>query len=359
MRMLYITGFVALLISAIGCSDHPRTANAAGRDQKPVIRTAEVTRQNVSDSIDLPARVQADPVRTVHVFAPAGGQLVSVSVRPGDHVQRGQIIAVLHSNDLAQAHADYMKAKADHDRTQRALERAQLLYDHKVLPQKDYEDAKAEAISGQAELETAKEHLNLLGVPLDQVSDELQVRAPKSGVVLDVSAAPGEFSKALDASAPLCTIADLSDVWIMGDVYEKDLSSVALHKPVDISFAAYPGKTWKGRVDNISPIIDPNTRTIKVRVVLANAASQLKPDMFAQIHVQRGTRNVILLPAPAVLHDGEKTYVYVDGGGGKYQPREVKIGPMQDGSVEIASGLSGGENVVVEGAELLRPNQAD
>ena len=359
MRVFYMTGLAVLLMFASSCSDRAQTAKAAGADPKPVIRTAKVTKQNVSDSIDLPARVQADPARTVHVFAPAGGQLVSVSVRPGDHVQHGQLVAVLHSNDLAQARADYMKAKADHDRTQRALERAQLLYDHKVLPQKDYEDAKADAISAQAQLETAKEHLTLLGVQLDQVSDELEVRAPKSGVVLDLSAAPGEFSKALDASAPLCTIADLTDVWVMGDVYEKDLSSVALHKPVDITFAAYPGKSWKGNVDNISPIIDPNSRTIKVRVVLANAAHELKPDMFAQIHVQRGTRNVILLPAPAVLHDGEKTYVYVDGGGGKYQPREVKIGPMQDGSVEIASGLSGGENVVVEGAELLRPNQAD
>ncbi len=341
-----------------GCGRSSSPAQAASLSQSTpdtrVVKTALVQPEVVAESLELTARVQADPARTVHVYPPAGGRVISLAVRPGDHAVKGQTLAVLESSEIAGARSDYTKALAARERADRGLKRAQLLFDHQVMPEKDYLDAKAEAVTAESELRRTQERLRMLGVPLEGSSDQLRVAAPRSGAVLDLGAAPGEFNKALDAQTPLCTIADLSSIWVVGDVYEQDLAAIRKGVPVEVSVSAYPGETWKGRVDSVSDQVDPVTRSLKLRVVLPNPDDRLKPEMFARIRVSRGTRQAIVVPQTAVLHEGEKASVIVQSPQNKFEERTVKLGPVTGQKVEIVAGLKPGEQVVVEGAALLR-----
>jgi cobalt-zinc-cadmium efflux system membrane fusion protein len=172
-------------------------------------------------------------------------------------------------------------------------------------------------------------------------------------VVLDVSAAPGEFSKSLESANPLVTVADLNTVWVVGDVYEKDVAKVARGKQVTVSLQAYPGRQWTGRIDSISGALDPTTRTLKVRVVLPNPDQRLKPEMFGTIHIQAGTHQALVVPAAAIIREGNSTTVFVNSSG-KPEQRTVTTGQTVGGKVEVLAGLHAGDEVASEGAELLK-----
>ena len=347
-------GCVVLALTACGDKSGTEAASQPALNQTPVVQTQAVQQQLVPDALELAAKVQPDPASVVRVFPPAGGRVVQVMVRPGDNVRSGQVIAELQSSDVAQARTDYQKALAEYDRASRILTRSQTLYQHKAIAEKDLQDAKINTQEASADLERAKEHLHVLGVPLDGSYDTLRVIAPRSGVVLDLGAAPGEFSKALDAPAPVATIADLSTVWVVGDVYEKDLATVHLGSPVDVVVSAYPGQTFRGKLNALSGNIDPNTRTLKVRVDIANPKQLLKPEMFATIRVIRADRPVIVLPTTAVIREGDQSSVYVEQSPGKFEKRSVQLARTSGTQVEIASGLKPGEHVAVQGAALLR-----
>ena len=345
---------IVLGLTACGDKSGAEAASQPSQNQTPVVQTQAVQQHLVPDTLELAAKVQPDPASVVRVFPPAGGRVVQVKVRPGDNVRAGQVIAELQSSDVAQARNDYQKALAEYDRASRILTRSQTLYEHKAIAEKDLQDAQINAQEASADLERAKEHLHVLGVPLDDSYDVLRVLAPRSGVVLDLGAAPGEFSKALDAPAPVATIADLSTVWIVGDVYEKDLATVHLGSPVDVVVSAYPGQTFRGKLNALSGNIDPSTRTLKVRVDIANPKQLLKPEMFATIRVIRADRPVIVLPTTAVIRDGDQSSVFVQQSPGKFEKRSVQLARTSGAQVEVASGLKPGERVAVQGAALLR-----
>jgi len=161
----------------------------------------------------IPASIQPDPSRVVHVFAPVSGRLVALRVRPGDVVRSGQSLAVIQSSDAAGALSDYQKAKAAAEHSGSALRRASLLYQHEVIAEKDLEDAKAQAASDDSDLARTRQRLRMLGLSESAASDQVTVVAAHSGVVTETTSAPGEMSKSLDASNPLLTIADLSSIW--------------------------------------------------------------------------------------------------------------------------------------------------
>jgi membrane fusion protein, heavy metal efflux system len=347
-------GCIVLWLTACGDKSGAEAASQPAQNQTPVVQTQAVQQQLVPDTLELAAKVQPDPASVVRVFPPAGGRVVQVKVRPGDNVRAGQVIAELQSSDVAQARTDYQKALAEYDRASRILARSQTLYEHKAIAEKDLQDAQINAQEASADLERAKEHLHVLGVPLDGSYDVLRVLAPRSGIILDLGAAAGEFSKALDAPAPVATIADLSTVWVVGDVYEKDLATVHLGSPVDVVVAAYPGQTFRGKLNALSGNIDPNTRTLKVRVDIANPKQLLKPEMFATIRVIRADRPVIVLPTTAVIREGDQSSVYVEQSPGKFEKRSVQLARTSGAQVEIAAGLKPGEHVAVQGAALLR-----
>jgi len=177
--------------------------------------------------------------------------------------------------------------------------------------------------------------------------------SPSGGVVLDVSAAPGEFSKSLESANPLITIADLNTVWIVGDVFEKDVAKIGRGQHVTVTLQAYPGRQWMGHIDSISGALDPATRTLKARIILSNSDQRLKPEMFGVIRVNAGTHQALVVPAAAIIREGNAATVFVKNSG-KPEQRTVTVGQTVDGKVEILTGLRAGDEIAADGAELLK-----
>lgn len=318
------------------------------------IQTITVKSSSVPDYLVLPAHIEADPTRVVHVFPPAGGRIVEMKVRPSDHVEKGQLLALLESSDLSRAVADYHKAKVDAEVKQQALTRAEDLLTHNAIAQKDYQQAHGDAKIAEAELEATAQHIRDLGMDPDHASTELRVVAPRSGVILDIGASTGEYSKSLDAPQPLCTIADISTVWALGDIYERDFATLKMGAEAQVTLDAYPNQHWAGRVGVLYDVVDPATRTLHLRVVLENPDRRIKPAMFGSIRVLRSSSAGILIPASAVIREGNEAHVFVSKGNGRFERRTVKLGRALDGSIEILSGISQGDSIVSEGALLLR-----
>ncbi len=318
------------------------------------VQTVVVKKKSAPDYLEIAGRVEADPTRVIRVYPPVGGRVMSVDVRPGDHVRRGQEIATLDSGDAAAARSDYRKMLVDSELKAKALERAADLYQHQAIAEKDYQQAVADDQAAKSELERSRTQLKVLGVSPDGAMDRLSVTAPRDAVVLDIGAAPGEFSKSLDAPAPLCTLADLSTVWVMGDVYEKDIVGVKAGDSAQIIVSAYPGAPLEGRVGNVGDAIDPLTHALKLRVVLSNPGEKLKPEMFASIRVLRATVVGIQVPTAAVLREPAGTYVFVQKTPGHFEKRAVTLGRSVGAEIEVTSGLQPDETVVTEGALLVR-----
>jgi len=332
---------------------NPQTTDYVAPDTK-VIQTMTLKASTIPEYLDLPAHIEADPTRVVHVFAPAGGRITQMKVRPWDRVEKGQTLALLESSDLARAVAEYHKALADNEVKQKQLLRAEDLLSHHAIAERDYQQAQGDAQIAHAELESAREQIRVFGMDPDLATSELRVAAPRSGIVLDIGAAPGEFSKSLDAPLPLCTVADISEIWALGEIYEKDLTTVKSGEPAEVTLNAYPEQHWSGRVGVVSDAVDPITRTLRIRVVLNNPQVRIKPAMFGRIRVLRSSAQGILVPAAAVIREGTDAYVFVARANGHYERRKVQIGRAFDDSLEIASGLSAGDTIVSQGALLLR-----
>lgn len=318
------------------------------------IQTVTVEKTAVPDYLDLPAHIEADPTRVVHVYPPIGGRIVEMQVRPWDHVAKGQPLALIESADLSRAVADYHKALADNAVKQAQLNRAKDLYEHNAIAEKDYQQAQADALSSQADLTAAREQIRVFGVDPDHATSQLSVVAPRSGVILDVGASPGEYSKSLDAPEPLCTVADIGTIWAIGDIYESDLTAAKRGQDATVTLSAYPGQHWSGRVSVVSDAVDPATRTLHVRVTLANPGERIKPQMFGTIRLTRSVAQAILAPASAVIREGNAAYVFVATSQGRYQRRSVTLGRTFGDSIEIVKGLNPGETIVAEDPLLLR-----
>lgn len=356
-----LIALLAASLALFGCSGSAHsTTNASTSDQPQPdpVRYVKVMLQSIPDTLELAAKVQADPTKVVHIFPPASGRVAEIKVKPGDYVRRGQTVAILNSSDVGSARSDYVKADIEAQRATRATERQKLLLDHGAAAEKDYVDARAQSDSAQAELVRARQRLELLNANPNANSDRVPLIAPANGVVLDVSAAAGEFSKSLDSANPLVTVADLNTIWIIGDVYEKDVAKVNRGKQVSVTLQAYPDRKWNGRIDSISGALDPTTRTLKARVVLSNPGQQLKPEMFGAIHVTAGTHQALVVPAAAIIHEGSTVTVFVKNAG-KPEQRTVTTGQTIDGNVEIVSGLQAGDEVAADGAELLKGAPSD
>jgi cobalt-zinc-cadmium efflux system membrane fusion protein len=173
--------------------------------------------------------------------------------------------------------------------------------------------------------------------------------------VIEVGTANGELQKSVDnATNGIVTIANLDNIWVEGEVFERDLSLLKRAEHVDVTVQAYPGEVFHGTLANVGDVFDPTTHTLRARVVLSNPGHRLKPAMFASLLISRPAGTVVLVPASAVIHDGENAGVYVQGADGKFALRQVRVGAAHGDDVEISSGLQNGERVVKTGASFLR-----
>ena len=296
--------------------------------------------------------VGPDVSRQVPVISLASGRVVDIRARLGDTVKKGQLLMRVRSSDIAGALSDYRKAVADETLARTQYERSKVLYEKGAISQNDFQVAQDAEQKAKVDLETTEEHLKLLGAGTDQPSGIVNIYAPVSGVITDQQVTLSSGVQALSAPNPF-TISDLSHVWIVCDVYENDMSFVQLGEYADVRLNAYPGKSFKGRISNIAPIMDPSLRTAKVRLELINPGL-MRIGMFvtATFHGKKQEKHASV-PATAVLHLHDRDWVYVPGENGQFRRVEVAAGDMLAGNTqEITAGIEPGQRVVANALVL-------
>jgi len=313
-------------------------------DQFPLVKATEY---QATSSLVVTGTVTPDVSRTVPVISLASGRVVEIRARLGDKVEKGQVLLRVQSPDIASAFSDYRKAVADELLAQKQFERAQILYDKGAISLNDFQVAQDAFDKAKVDVETTSERLHVLGVDKDHPGAVVDIKAPVSGIITDQQVTNASGVQALAGSNPF-TISDLSNVWILCDVYENDLSSVHIGETADIRLNAYPDKVYQGTISNIGPILDPTIRTAKVRVQVQNPGLLMRVGMFvtATFHGQRKVP-VAAIPASAILHLHDRDWVYVPVGSNKFRRVEVHAGiNLPDKMQEVLSGITPGQEVV-------------
>lgn len=379
-----------LTVGAGACGKSASTQPGAGQQAGPspqqaaasqAIETEIVTPQAITGAIVATGKILVPEDRMAVIGPVNEGRLVRLYAGQGSRVRKGQKLADLESSDIDQAESDYLKALADAENARRTsaaeiklaqetYERTKMLYEKTIAPGKnlqsaehDLEVAKATAASSTAQtraaLTAARRHLLILGMKdaaIDALSSKpdlgavFSLNSPIDGIVVERNATIGAT---VGTDANLFKIIDISRVWIDANVFEKDLERVRNGQPVKLTVPAFPGTTFSGRVILISSVVDPDTRSVKVRTEVPNPDGRLKPDMFANVEIVTDmNRNAISIPQSAVLDDAGKSVVFVAENGG-YKKRVVTAGIKGNDRVEIIDGLGAGDKVVTKGNYLL------
>jgi len=316
------------------------------------IKVGPATVQPVREHLVTPASVEADPSHLAKIAPPVPGRVVKLFVRFGDSVKQGQPLLALDSPDLAAAQADYLRAKSALVQTERTLSRQRDLAEHGIGAKREVEQAETEQATATSEQERATMRLKLLGLDPGSLGIALTVRSPISGRVTELQVAPGEFRN--DPNSVLLVVADLSTVWVTANVQEKDIRRVHKGDDASATFAAYPGEEFKGNVLSVGDLLDPDTRTIKVRIAFENPETRLKPGMFATVTFTGPPVNEVMVPTRALVLIGDESFVFVETAPWQFKRRVVQPGEQQGDSTVIGSGLRQGERVVVEDAVFLQ-----
>lgn len=389
---------VALIIAASGCSrerdagdaitdsatpaahNHaaatPEATNAGSRIPDPGSREISLTPDMVARAgvktvaaikgatttrLHLPGAVQSNAYKNVDVTSLVSGRVTQVRAELGQRVTQNEVLATVYSPELAEVQTSFIAAKAARDAHGQKLTRTQRLYAIGAASREELEEMTAEAAEMDRAVETARARLNLLGIPEEKaqrlasaadVITVFEVKAPLAGTITKRMANPGVN---VDPSTPLFTVTDLSSVWVVADLYERDFASVGVGSPVTITTASYPGLELRGRVNYIDPQVQQETRTAKLRAEVPNAGGRLRLGMYVDVSIgARAPRPVVMVPKTAVQTIGSRSVVYVSTGPGRFVQREVTVGDAMGDHIAITRGVDAGELVVAEGAFFVR-----
>jgi len=307
-------------------------------------------------SLNVTGTVNPDVSRTIPVISIASGRVVDIHARMGDYVKKGQLLMEVQSTDVSGAFSNYLKAVNDERLTQVQLDRAKILHDKGAIPTSQLEIAQNAEDDAKSALTAAEEQLKVLGVDKDHPSAAVKVYSPASGYIIAqnvTNAAAAGVTYAGSSSA--FTIADLSHVWIICDVYENDLATVHLGEKAQIHLAAYPDKVFTGAISDIGAVLDPTIRTAKVRIEVENPNTIMRVGMFATATFFGKTQQTHPeVPASAILHLHDQDWVYVPtSGSGNFRRVSVVGGDMlPNGMQEIKSGIDAGQQVVANALTL-------
>jgi len=369
-NVLCVLGVPALLaIMMAGCSGHADPAAEAPPPPNVVLAAdsalftvdhpeqfplAAATERSVASELVVTGTVTPDVARNVPVVSLASGRVVAIHARLGDTVKKGQLMLTIRSDDVAGGFDAYRKAVADELLARKQLNRAVDLFAHGAIAEQDLEVAKDAADDAKVTLETATEHLRLLGNDPDKPMGIVDIVAPTTGVITDQEVTNAATVQAYSSPSPF-TISDLSFVWILCDVYENDLATVRLGDTAEITLNAYPGRVFKGTISNIGAILDPNIRTAKVRIEVQNPGI-MRLGMFVKATFHGQTKEThTIVPASAVLRMHDRDFVFVPAPDKKFRRLEVVSGDVLTENTslqEIKSGLKPGQQVVTNALVL-------
>ncbi len=339
--------------------EHAGDANFIHVERPERFALVGATSLQTTDSLNVTGSVNPDISQTIPVISMANGRVVDIHARLGDHVRKGQLLMEVQSTDVSGAFATYLKAVNDERLTKIQLDRATLLYGKGAIPQSQLEIAENAEKDNISDLTASEQQLKVLGIDKNNPGATVKVYSPATGVIISQnvtnSAAAGV---GLAGSSTAFTIADLSHVWVICDVYENDLASVKLGQRAEIKLNALPGQTITGNISDIGAVLDPTIRTAKVRIQVPNPGLIMRVGEFvtATLH---GTQPVLhtVVPANAVLHLQDKDWVYVPAGN-EFHRIEVKAGPVVPATAggqaqqEINAGLAPGQQVVASALAL-------
>jgi membrane fusion protein, heavy metal efflux system len=304
--------------------------------------------RKIAPALNVTGVIQPDIARSVPVLSIATGQVVEIDARLGDEVKKGQLLLKVRSGDITAAYQTYLKAENDERLARLQLDREKILYERGAVAKSVLEQAEDTEQDGAVDLKAAAEQLRLLGADKDHPSPIVEIRAPISGVITDQQVTNAAGVQGLPGPNPF-TISDLSYVWVMCDVYENDLDAVHVGEFADIHLNAFPDRpSFKARIDNIFPILDPTIRTAKVRLEVPNPQRVMRVGMFttATFYGKKAEIRAVV-PSTAVLHLHDRDWVFTPQGGGKFRRLEVVSGDtLPNGMQEIISGIKSGDQVV-------------
>ena len=337
----------------------------SGVTVEPVGRTAFRTYRT------FPGVVRPNENALANITTLVRGRVAEVHADLGQMVKANQLLAVLHSSDLGLSQSAYLKAIARRHVAEQAYQRAQFLFQEKVIGKAEEQRREGEMISIRAEAQESREGLRLLGMgdkeirTLEQtqtIRSQVPIVAPFAGRVIARDLTKGEL---VETANKLFAVADLSTVWVVANVSEKDVSYVQRattvpNQPVEVHVTAYPDEVFQGTVVYVGDVLDTATRTMQVRLTLANPTGRLKPEMFATIRVSSEPSDVLVVPEAAVQRDESRSFVFVQQEPGVFEARTIKLGEKNGTVAEVLEGVKEGEVVVNEGSfilksELLKP----
>ena len=364
-RCTAVLGVLVLSLPAISCSDSSKAAPTKTEvtleqgvfnvDHPELFKLAKVDARELPTVLRANGAVTPDVNRTIHVTSQGSGRVVDLRVRLGDNVKRGQVLLSIYSADLAGAFSDYQKAIADEQLAKKALDRAQLLLSHGAAAQKDFEQAEDAEEKAKVDVQNAEQHIRILGGDPSHPSSMIELRAPVSGTIVEQNISGFEGVKSLDNSPNLFTIADLSQVWVVCDVFENDLGQVHLGDLAEVHLGAFADRLFRGRIGDISRVLDPNTRSAKVRIVLGNPDGALRPGMYAVASFRsRKLQHHVVIPSTAIMRLQDRDWVFKKEGSQTFRQIEVHtVGETSDGMHELQDGaISPGQEVVTNALEF-------
>jgi cobalt-zinc-cadmium efflux system membrane fusion protein len=377
-RLLVMTALATLL----GCGRNPPAAAppeasrppectvalAAGSPQLERLRIEQVVPARVPlEEVIAPGRIQAIPTRVARVALPVAGRVRQVRVGVGDAVKEGQLLFTLDSPEVSALVAAHRQATAEITRAEAALAKAEAdlarlrdLFEHGAVARKEVLSAEAELARARADLDRMRaerkavsERMEILGLREDDERQEVAVRAPLTGKVLEVRLASGEYRN--DTTEPVLTLADLRSVWVIADVPESLIRLVTPGERIEVRLVAYPGEIFTGRVARIADTVNPQTRTIEVIAEIANPHGRLRPEMFGEIRHEETFETVPVVPPSAVAERGGKSVVWRERAPGCFEMVEIRRGRTYKELTPVLAGLQVGDRVVVDGVMLLEP----
>lgn len=325
-----------------------------------------VTRSDFRTHRDFPGIVQPNQRNMIEITTLVRGRVVEVYADLGQQVKANATLAILYSSELGLAQSAYLKARARLNVAEQSYSRAKFLLEEKVIGEAEAQRRQAELLSIQAEANEAHDRLKLLGMSAEEfrrleksreIRSVVPIVAPFAGRVIERKLTRGEVVETTDN---LFVIADLSDVWVLANIPEKDIPFVyTLHTSgsmqADVQLNAYPGETFNGRITYVGDVLDPSTRTMQLRLELPNRDGRLKPEMFASVRLYSESQpGRLAVPEAALQRDQGRTFVFVQHAANEYEVRDVQVGESNGTLTSIVAGLHEGEPVVTQGAFVLK-----
>jgi len=374
-RIVLCLGLAALLLAAAACStkagDGSGTAQAASAPKQEIPNDVELgpaMLANIhleavrSDSgrrqLTATGKIQFNEDRTVRILAPLPGQAIDLQVRVGDPIEKDQLLFSIKSREVASLVSDYLESQRDLDLAQKTFNMNKDLFEHQAASRISFQQAESDLAKANTHVARGEEALRVLGIdPKEAVKDGglrslVPVRSPMAGSLIERNLTPGQFVQA-DSTA-LLTVADLSTVWVMVDVFESDIHLVRVGQKVQVVAAAYPDRRFSASIERIGDKVDADSRTLKVRLLVSNSNGLLKPEMFITASLElSGGGAAMSVPATAVFTQDGKSYVFAAIGDRRFERRLIAAAPDAEGRLRVTSGLHVGDQVVTDGAMLL------